>query len=109
MTIINNIGYSKPICNLDTYQHTALATQPYSVNVTMSEVPPSGLSITIQRNGSTVASAQMNSNQNRAMIQAVIPCVVADVISIIVASSAVQESAPNSIKGLLNLHIGSSQ
>jgi len=106
-TTITGIFQSKVISNLDTYNHTALTAGPYMVKVDVSELPPSGLTIAIKQNSTTIAtSVAPTAAQGVVSLQAVIFCSVNDVIGVVLSSSQASDSAINSIKGILNIHPG---
>lgn len=105
-TIITGINQTKVLSNLDTYNHTTLATSMYTVSVKTTELPPSGLTITIQQNGSTKASVSVPAaTQNHTELQVVLNCAVSDVIGVILASSVASDV--NTIRAILNIHQGS--
>jgi hypothetical protein len=106
-TTITGIGQVKVLSNLDTYNHTALLNSMYTVQVDLSEQPPTGCSITIQQNGSTKATSATPSNTQLNMkLGVVLNCAASDVISVIIASSNTAESAPNQIKAILKITPG---
>lgn len=108
MTILPNMRHSQPICSLDTFRHVAAASSMYKVSVDISEVPPSGLSIVIQQNGSTKASsAAPSSSQIHVPLDVVLNCAANDNIDVIVTSSVAGEAGINLIKGSINIHQGS--
>lgn len=107
-TIITGINQAKVLSNLDTYNHTALTTNMYMVKVQTSEVPPSGLTITIAQNGSTKATASVPAAaQNHTELQIVLNCAINDVIGVTLASSSAIDQGKNAIRALLNIHVGS--
>lgn len=107
-TTITGISKSKVISNLDTYNHTIGTNNMYTIKMDVSELPPSGVSIVIQQNGSTkLTTVAPASTQQLVSAQITLSCAVNDVISVIVSSSQARESAPNVIKGILNIHVGS--
>lgn len=106
--IISGISETKVISSLDTYNHTTKAASMYSVTVTLSEIPTSGLSIVIKQNSSTIAtSIAATPNQNSISLQTVINCALNDVIGIVITSTSAVEAGPNQFKGILNIHQGS--
>lgn len=108
MIILPNISHSQPICALETYRHVATAASMYVVDVDISEIPPSGLSIVIQQNGSTKAtSAAPASSQIHVPLRVVMNCAISDNIDVIVTSSLPAEAGINLIKGSINIHRGS--
>lgn len=105
---ITRIDQSKVISQLDTYNHTALQNSMYMVSVDMSEVPPSGISIVINQNGSPKAtSTAPSATQSNIKLQVVLNCAASDVIGIAITSSNAIDKALNGIKGILSIHTGS--
>lgn len=105
---ITGITKTKVLNQLDTYNHTALATSMYVVEVDMSEQPPSGLIITIQQNGSQKAiSSAPAALQLNTKLRVLLNCVANDVITVILSSSSNNDKQLNCIKGILNIHQGS--
>jgi len=108
MTIINNLISSKVISNLDTYQYTVGAAAMHVVNLAISEVPISGITITIKQNSNTVASTSApGAAQSLVQLITTMNCAAGDVIQVIVASSTPSDSVPNSFKGTLLIKQGS--
>jgi hypothetical protein len=106
-TIVTGIGTSKVISNLDTYNHTALLASMYTVSCTVSEQPPSGLTITIEKNGSPVAATSAPAaTQGVVQLSAALNCAVNDLISVVVVSSSPSDIAINQIKGILVIRPG---
>jgi hypothetical protein len=104
---ISNIESTHVIAELDTYNYTVLKAQMYTVELDMSEQPPSGLSINIQQNGSSKAtSTQPTTAQSHIPLRIVMNCAVNDVISVVLSSSNSNDQQLNSIKGILNIHEG---
>lgn len=103
-----NIGQVKVLNALDTYNHAALQNSMYMVAVSVSEVPPSGLSVLIQQNSVTKATAALPAaSQNHVDLQVVLNCAINDVISVVLSSSSAIDKGLNSIKATLNIHPGS--
>ncbi len=108
MTILPNMEHSQPICTLDTFRHVAQASSMYKVSVDVSEIPPSGISIVIQQNGSTKASsAAPSASQIHVPLDVVLNCAANDNIDVIISSSNAAEAGINLIKGSINIHKGS--
>jgi hypothetical protein len=129
-TTITGIGQSKVINNLDTYIHTTALTSMYTISMMVSERPVSGIIITLQHNGSTVASTSAPTapalapnvtgagsgtltapttasiGQQLVQLSATINCTAGDTISAIVSSSTAHDSKPNDFKGILNIRPG---
>lgn len=105
--ILPGIESSHVISRLDTYNHTAELASMYKVSVVMNEIPPSGLSIIIEQNGSPVASSAVPaSGQQIVQLQTVLNCAVSDLISVVISSSLAAETGPNIVKGIINIHPG---
>lgn len=107
--IISKISQSKVIARLDTYNHTALSTSMYVVDVQMTEIPPSGLIITIQKNGVTAVttSSAPAAAQSILDLRTILNCVPTDLISVILSSANSADTGLNVIKGILNIRTGS--
>lgn len=105
---ITGIMQTKILNQLDTYNHTALLTSMYMVSISVSEQPPSGMSILIQQNSATKASfSSPTPTQGAISLQVVLNCAANDVISVVLSSSSANDKGLNSIRGLLNIHPGS--
>jgi len=105
---ITGISQTKVINALDTYNHTALNDGMYSVSITLSEQPPSGMSILIKQNSSTKASFSSPVPSQQAInLQVVMNCAANDVIGVVLSSSNANDQQLNSIKAILNIHQGS--
>lgn len=106
-TTITGITKSKILTNLDTYNHTALSTQMYGVSVQLSEIPPSGITITIKQNSSTIASTVAPANgQSTVQLQCLMNCTANDVIGVILASSSAVDAQLNDFKAILRITAG---
>lgn len=107
-TTITNLISSKVISNLDTYNYTVRSQALHVAKLQINEIPPSGITITIKQNGTTIASSSApQSPVSRIDLSATMQCNVSDVISIVVASSTSSDELPNAFKGILNIHVGS--
>lgn len=105
---INKISASKVILALDTYNHTALNTGMYTTEVRLTEVPPSGISIAIKKNGSTQStSIAPAAGQNHVDIVYTMSVTAADVIGVTLSSSTANDLEKNTIKGILSIRQGS--
>lgn len=106
---INGISRSKVISNLDTYNHTALQNSMYVVEVKMNEtITGSAVMIDIQQNGVSKSLVGPPISIRKGLNNRIIlNCAASDLISVVVSSSALPDSGPNSIKGILNIRIGS--
>lgn len=105
--VIVKESQSLTVCALDTYNHTADAASPYFVKVSAQEIPPSGLSIAIQQNGSTkITSIAPAASQNHIDVQIVLNCASSDLISVVLSSVSAGDTGPNAIQALINIHKG---
>ena len=101
-------GVSTTFCGLDTYTHTAATTGIYTVEVRVTEVPPSGLSVLIKQGSSTVATAvSPRTQQGNINVRAVINATQGDVLSVVVSSSSAIDQQLNNVKTEINLRQGS--
>jgi len=106
--LVTGIGQAKVLNALDTYNHTALTANMYTVSVDMSELPPSGLSVVIKQNGSTMATAALPADsQSNIKLQVVLNCAINDTIGVVLSSAQASDTGLNVVKGLLNIHVGS--
>lgn len=105
---ITGITQTKVLNQLDTYNHTALATSMYTVDVHATEIPASGLIITIKQNGSTiVTSAVPAAAQNHSDLRVVLNCAATDIIGVQLSSGVTADTGKNVVKAILNIHQGS--
>lgn len=106
-TTITNIAQTKVLNQLDTYNHTALLSSMYTVEMDLNEIPPSGITITIQQNSSTKASLSAPAASQSAMsLRTILNCAANDIISVIIASSTPSDQLGNSFKGILKITPG---
>ncbi len=106
-TTIVNIFQSKVLNQLDTYNHTALATSIYKVSLNLTDIPPSGITVQIKQNSSVIASLSAPAAaQNHMDLQALLNCTVNDVIGVVIASSTPSDQGGNSFKAILDIRQG---
>jgi len=106
-TTITNLISSKVISNLDTYNYTVGEAGLHYVNLAINELPPSGITITIQLNGTpVVVSPAPAAQQQVVQLATTMNNTAGDVISIIVASSTPSDQGPQSFKGILTIKRG---
>jgi hypothetical protein len=107
-TTITNMISSKVISNLDTYNYTVQTAALHYVSLVINEIPPSGITITIKQNSTTLASTSApNIAQQVIQLAATTNCAVNDVLSVIVASSNPSDGYPQVFKGILTIKQGS--
>lgn len=106
-TVITNISKAKVISNLDTYTHTTLQASMYTISLSTSIRPLSGLSIIINKNGTPFATSIVPSaTQGIQQLAVTINCAISDVLSVVVSSAATADLRINSIKGILDIRPG---
>lgn len=108
-TLILNGAQAAVVSNLDTYNYTAKSSATHFVTVSVTEHPASSLSIVIQKNGTPVAtSTPPSATQAVINLSTPISCSASDVLSVVLSSSAAIDQRINHIKGIINIHVGSS-
>lgn len=106
-TTITGIMQTKILTNLDTYNHTAGLNSMYTVSLRLSEVPPSGITMTIQQNGSTkVSTSAPAAAQSHVELRTILNCAANDIISVILASSTTSDTGLNALSCLLDITPG---
>lgn len=104
---ITKISQTTVINRLDTYNHTAASTSIYGVDVKLSEVPASGISIVVQLNGSTKAtSTAPSATQNHIELHTTLNCTATDVISVIISSANAIDKQLNTVQGIIAITRG---
>lgn len=95
---------------LSTDTHKILVAGLYSLYVSSTELPPSGLVITLSQSGSVTVSVNTPSTsplQQVVNINHQFNCAVGDILSVVLTSSAPLDQPPNMIKTTINLRQGS--
>lgn len=88
------------ICGLDTLNYTVGAAGLYSVQVQLTEVLPSGLSVVINQNGSPVFTAPaLSPTQIAQQFKFGLNCAAADAIQVVISST---QSGAGAIDNQLN-------
>jgi hypothetical protein len=107
MFIINTIESAHEVSNLDTYQYTTQLASLYTVSMQLNEIPPSGVSIVINQNGTPMAtSLPPSAVQSHIELSVLLNCAIGDVLTVVVSSSSLSDTGPNAIKALLNIRVG---
>ena len=107
MAIIQNNNQSTVIDSLDTYNCTVSSPGMYFIALNIFDQAGSLVVAQIQQNGLLmITSPSAGSPDGILNLQTVLNCATNDVISIVLTSGNAIDSAPNSIKGILNLHQG---
>jgi hypothetical protein len=98
---------TKVINGLDTYNYTVINSGLHTVSLGINEIPPSGITITIKKNGSTIASTSAPAASQQVInLSALINCTASDVLGVVVASASAIDSGLNDFKGILNIRQG---
>lgn len=102
------LNQSFPFVGLGTLTFTIPTTGLYNVKVDATEVPPSGLSIVVKDNGSTIFTAPViTPTQSAIQFKAgVFSLTAAHVITVVLASSAAVDSALNNVKSIVSIGEG---
>lgn len=111
--IIPNFLTEKVVTGLNTYQYTINTAAMHVARVRVSKQPDSGMTITINLNGSPVATTTLvpvepGGGNSTAVISATMNCAANDVVTFVLSSSTSSDQQLNTIKAILNVHIGSS-
>jgi hypothetical protein len=90
---------------LNTFTYTVPAAGVYQFSCESFVVPPSGLSIVINQNGTPIAtSATPSASQNFIAIAAVnVQCAINDVITIVLTSSVPLDAMLQNVKSIINI------
>lgn len=105
----NTLILDKPYVNigLDTMTYTILQAVPYSVRVQLTEVPPSGLSVVINNNGSPIFTAPaLSPTQIAQQFKVGFLPAVNDVITVVLSSAVAIDAALNSVKSTISITQG---
>lgn len=91
-------------CGLGTFTYNVTVAGLYAASATATELPPSGLSIVINQNGSPVTTSLTPSTaQQIVSAQTPISCAVNDVITFVLSSSSANDLMLNTLKTLINI------
>jgi hypothetical protein len=104
-----NNGQSTVVVGLGSWLYTIGSTNLHFVSMTCTEVPPSGLTLTIAQTGSTsisVSSPAPASAQQEINLQKVFNCVAGDLITFTLSSSAPIDEQLNTVKTQLIIRAG---
>src|ERR1700678_1990847 len=94
---------------LGTDVHQVKTAGMYNLNVQTTELPPSGLVITLSQSGSmsvSVSTPATGPIQEVVGINQLFNCAVGDILSVTFSSSASADQPPNMIKSAINLRQG---
>lgn len=101
------VSQSNTVVGLGTWTYNILAAGLHRVRVRCNEIPPSGVIVTINLNGSPVSptpTAAPSSAQSHIEAQALINCAVSDVITVVLSSSG--DTALNTVKTQITIYKG---
>jgi len=106
-TIISNSASSIVVSNLDTYQFTVPLASLYRVSCRASEIPPSGLQITINQNGSQLAQTVVPAaSQNHTELTLIVNAAASDVLQIVLSSAVASDSLMQAVKAIIKFSPG---
>lgn len=95
------------IVGLDTMNYTIPSTGLYNVHVESTEVPPSGISIVVKNNGSTVFTAPtLSPTQGAIQFKYGFLATAADAISVVLSSAVAFDSQLNTVKSTITIGQG---
>ena len=98
---------SSVINQLDTYNYVVPTAGMYKMKVRLNEVPPSGMSIVMKQNSSTVASLSSPATSQQAMdLEIVVNAAMNDVLGLVLSSSQASDQGGNSFKAIYLLSQG---
>jgi len=106
---IPNFLTPKVVNGLNTYVYTTTTSAMHVARIDVPIIPPSGMSIVIKQNTTTIAtSAAPAATQGAITMSATMNCTSGDTISFVLSSSTAMDEQLNTVKATLNVHIGSS-
>lgn len=104
-TLILNQSYVN--VGLDTMTHTIAATGPYNVKFEVTEVPPSGLSVVVNDNGSPIFTAPtIGQTQSAQKFKFSFLATETHVITIVISSVAASDQPINNVKSIISIGEG---
>ncbi len=96
------------VVGLGTFTYTVDVAGLRFISAVASEVPPSGLSIVINNNGSPIASSATPTDaQQIVSAQILTSCALNDVITVVISSSSAIDQQLNTVKTEINTRAGS--
>lgn len=104
MAYVLKSDQSNVFTGLGTSTFTVMTAGPHFVAAQCTDVPPTGLTFTVQFNGTPIATATSpNSISQTLGINASTNCTVGDVISFIVSSSTTNDTLFNTVKSIIKI------
>lgn len=107
ITIPNFTTGEKVVNGLNDYSYTIQTTATHNVSCNVTQPNPTGMTVTIKNNASTIATFTLpaNSIQGNFLCQTPIACAANDVVHIVLASSNSNDQQLNNVVAKLNIHI----
>lgn len=104
MAIFLKGAQSNTVSGLGTFTYNIVSTGTHKVSVNISECPPSGISVVINNNGSSVATktAPASSQQIISLLYTG-AFTAADVVTIVLSSSSAIDALPLGVKTIINI------
>lgn len=98
---------SYPLVGPGTLTYTIPVTGLYNVHVDLTEIPPSGISVVVNNNASPVYTADaLTPTQSAQQFKYSFSAVAADVITVVLASSAAGDNLLNTVKSITSIGQG---
>lgn len=102
--LLSNLESTEIPVNLDTYNYIVPEDGMYTIDVRMTDVPPCGVSIAVDKNGSLeAASTDLSNNQNHVSMIYTMSVVIDDVIGVTISAPTGDDSEDNSAEGILSI------
>lgn len=91
----------------DTLNYTVSSAGLYNVQVSSTEIPPSGITILVKKNGSTVFTAPtLSPTQGALQFKYSFLAAAADAISVVISSAAAIDAVANNVKSIVSIGQG---
>lgn len=108
---IPNFLTAKVVDGLNTYQYTIQTAAMHICRIKVDKLPSSTMTIAIQQNGTPIASVtcvalDQSDGQSSQILQVCANCALNDVISFVLTSSNPADEQLNTVKAILNIHVG---
>lgn len=104
---ITEVTRANTLNQLDTYNYTVPTAGMYAVRVDVSEVPPSGMTVAIKKNGTSQTTATAAAAQTHIPLRLVMNLAANDIIGVTLSSSSSIDQQLNTIRGTLTVTQGS--
>lgn len=104
-TLVLNQSYVN--VGLDTMTYTVPTTGNYNVKFEVTEVPPSGLSVLVKDNGSTIFTAPtIGQSQSAQQFKFSFQATATHIITVVLASAAASDQPINNVKSIISIGQG---